>query len=62
MNISEFAKPVTSKALNESLAKRFGKKIKLENFNPPYHYADERNSIATSRIRAPLDLIILYLG
>ena len=32
MNISEFAKPVTAKSLNESLAKRFGQKVKLENF------------------------------
>ena len=28
MNISEFAKPVTAKTLNESLAKRFGTKNK----------------------------------
>ena len=32
MNISEFAKPVTAKKLNESLAKRFGKRIALESF------------------------------
>jgi hypothetical protein len=32
MNIREFAKPVTSKSLNESLAARFGQRIKLENF------------------------------
>ena len=32
MNISEFAKPVTAKTLNESLAKRFGAKLNLEQF------------------------------
>jgi hypothetical protein len=32
MNISEFAKPVTAKSLNESLEKRFGKKLSLESF------------------------------
>ena len=32
MNIREFAKPVTAKSLNESLAKRFGKRISLESF------------------------------
>jgi len=46
MNISEFAKPVTSKALNESLAKRFGKKIKLENFSLA-QLQDARNKLRT---------------
>ena len=32
MNIREISKPVTAKALNESLAKRFGKRIALETF------------------------------
>ena len=32
MNIREINKPITAKALNESLAARFGKKIKLEDF------------------------------
>ena len=32
MNISEFAKPVTAKTLNESLAKRFGAKLNLQQF------------------------------
>ncbi len=32
MIISEFAKPVTAKTLNESLAKRFGAKLNLEKF------------------------------
>lgn len=46
MNISEFAKPVTAKALNESLAKRFGKKIKLENFTLA-QLQDARNKLRT---------------
>jgi len=46
MNISEFAKPVTAKALNESLAKRFGKKIKLENFSLT-QLQDARNKLRT---------------
>jgi hypothetical protein len=32
MNIREISKPLTAKALNESLAKRFGKRIALEDF------------------------------
>ena len=46
MNISEFAKPVTAKALNESLAKRFGQKIKLENFTLG-QLQDVRNKLRT---------------
>lgn len=46
MNISEFAKPVTAKTLNESLAKRFGQKIKLENFSLT-QLQDARNKIRT---------------
>lgn len=46
MNISEFAKPVTAKALNESLAKRFGQKIKLENFTLA-QLTDARNKLRT---------------
>lgn len=46
MNISEFAKPVTAKALNESLAKRFGKRIKLENFSLT-QLQDARNKLRT---------------
>ena len=46
MNISEFAKPVTAKALNESLAKRFGQKIKLENFTLG-QLQDARNKLRT---------------
>ena len=32
MNIRDISKPITAKSLNESLAKRFGKRIALENF------------------------------
>jgi len=32
MNIREISKPVTAKSLNESLARKFGKKIALEQF------------------------------
>jgi hypothetical protein len=46
MNISEFAKPVTAKSLNESLAKRFGQRIKLENFTLA-QLQDARNKIRT---------------
>ena len=46
MNISEFAKPVTAKSLNESLAKRFGQKIKLENFTLD-QLQDARNKLRT---------------
>jgi hypothetical protein len=46
MNISEFAKPITAKTLNESLAKRFGQKIKLENFSLT-QLQDARNKLRT---------------
>lgn len=46
MNISEFAKPVTAKSLNESLAKRFGQRIKLENFSLA-QLQDARNKLRT---------------
>ena len=46
MNISEFAKPVTAKTLNESLAKRFGKRIALENFTLEQLH-DARNKLRT---------------
>ena len=46
MNISEFAKPVTAKSLNESLARRFGSRIKLENFTLG-QLQDARNKIRT---------------
>lgn len=46
MNISEFAKPVTAKSLNESLARRFGQRIKLENFSLA-QLQDARNKLRT---------------
>lgn len=46
MNISEFAKPITAKSLNESLAKRFGQRIKLENFSLA-QLQDARNKLRT---------------
>ena len=46
MNISEFAKPVTARSLNESLAKRFGQKVKLENFTLQ-QLQDARNKLRT---------------
>ena len=46
MNISEFAKPVTAKSLNESLAKRFGQRVKLENFSLG-QLQDARNKLRT---------------
>lgn len=46
MNISEFAKPVTAKSLNESLAKRFGQRIRLENYSLA-QLQDARNKLRT---------------
>lgn len=46
MNIREISKPVTAKALNESLAKRFGKKINLEAFTLE-QLEDARNKLRT---------------
>ena len=46
MQIREFAKPVTSKTLNESLAARFGKKINLDSFTLE-QLQDVRNKIRT---------------
>jgi len=46
MHIREFAKPVTAKTLNESLAKRFGTKIKLESFTLQQLH-DARNKLRT---------------
>lgn len=46
MIISEFAKPVTAKSLNESLAKRFGKRIALESFTLQ-QLQDARNKLRT---------------
>ena len=46
MNIREFTKPVTAKALNESLAKTFGQKINLEAFSVT-QLEDVRNKLRT---------------
>jgi hypothetical protein len=46
MQIREFAKPVTSKSLNESLAARFGKRIDLERFTLE-QLQDARNKLRT---------------
>lgn len=46
MNISEFAKPVTAKTLNESLAKRFGSKLNLDKFTIE-QLQDARNKLRT---------------
>ena len=47
MNIREISKPVTAKALNESLAKRFGQKIALEKFTLE-QLQDVRNKVRTT--------------
>lgn len=46
MQIRELSKPVTSKALNESLAKKFGYKLKLEQFTD-VQLEDVRNRLRT---------------
>lgn len=46
MQIKEFAKPITAKSLNESLSKRFGKKINLEQFTLE-QLQDVRNRLRT---------------
>jgi hypothetical protein len=46
MKITEFAKPVTAKALNESLAQKFGVKVKLEDFTLE-QLQDARNKLRT---------------
>lgn len=46
MQISDFTKPVTAKSLNESLAKRFGKKINLNSFTLE-QLQDARNKLRT---------------
>jgi len=47
MNIREISKPVTAAALNESLARRFGQRIKLENFTLE-QLQDARNKLRTT--------------
>jgi len=46
MQIREFSQPVTAKALNESLAKKFGFKINLEQFSD-VQLEDARNKLRT---------------
>ena len=46
MQIREFAKPVTAKSLNESLAQRFGTKLNLEKFTLE-QLQDARNKLRT---------------
>ena len=46
MNIREFTKPVTAAKLNESLAKKFGTKINVDNFTTE-QLQDARNKIRT---------------
>ena len=46
MNIREFTKPVTAKTLNESLAKRFGSKINIDEFTTE-QLQDARNKMRT---------------
>jgi hypothetical protein len=46
MQIREFTKPVTSKTLNESLAKRFGSKINIDAFTTE-QLQDVRNKLRT---------------
>ena len=47
MNISELSRPVTAKALNESLAKQFGEKINLEAFSLE-QLQNARNNLRTN--------------
>lgn len=47
MNIREISKPVTAKSLNESLAKKFGKRIALEQFTLE-QLQDVRNKLRTT--------------
>ena len=46
MQIRELSKPITSKALNESLAKKFGYKLNLEQFSD-VQLEDARNKLRT---------------
>ena len=46
MQIRELSKPITSKMLNESLAKNFGYKINFEQFND-VQLEDARNKLRT---------------
>ena len=44
MNLQDITKPVTAKSLNETLAKRFGKKINVEGFTSE-QLEDARNKL-----------------
>jgi len=46
MNIRDISKPITAASLNESLARRFGQRIKLENFTLE-QLQDARNKVRT---------------
>jgi hypothetical protein len=46
MNIREISKPISAKALNESLAKKFGERVNLESFTTDQLY-DARNKLRT---------------
>ena len=46
MQIKEFSQPVTSKKLNENLARNFGYKINLEQFSD-VQLEDARNKLRT---------------
>jgi hypothetical protein len=47
MNIRDISKPVTAKSLNESLEKKFGKRVKLESFTLEQLY-NSRNKLRTA--------------
>jgi hypothetical protein len=47
MQIRDISKPITARALNESLEKRFGKRVKLESFSLDQLY-DARNKLRTA--------------
>ena len=47
MKITEFSKPITAKALNESLAQRFGQKIAIEKYTLE-QLQDSRNKLRTA--------------
>jgi hypothetical protein len=46
MRVTDFSKPITAKALNESLAKKFGQRINLDSFTLE-QLQDARNKIRT---------------
>ena len=46
MNLKEITKPITAKSLNETLAKRFGKKLNVQDFTNE-QLDDARNKLRT---------------